>query len=107
MWGRHDSGLHDYAGRHWAGLLSGVYGPRWAAWFDFLHERAGGEPRDGAETRLRGRVTAIEDAWVAGPPPLATEPAGDAVRVARTLLDTPREGSPVGTVPAGRKGNEN
>ncbi|MFD0257334.1 alpha-N-acetylglucosaminidase [Kitasatospora indigofera] len=31
-----DGGLHDYAGREWSGLVSGLYAERWGMYFDSL-----------------------------------------------------------------------
>lgn len=36
LWGDARSRLHDYSGRHWSGLLSGFYIPRWRRWVQYL-----------------------------------------------------------------------
>ena len=62
VWGHQTSGLHDYSGRHWAGLIRDLYVPRWAAWTDWLTEAIdrGGEPD---EAVLRRRIVEIEESW--------------------------------------------
>ncbi|MGW4795512.1 alpha-N-acetylglucosaminidase [Nonomuraea sp. NPDC004297] len=108
VWGRPGSGLHDYSGRHWMGLLGGLYRPRWAAWFALLAELSDGEwaLTDERLARYRERVAAIEDAWVAGPHDHATTPTGDVVATARRLLTRATTGperdagAPAGTEPA-------
>ncbi|MFE5337167.1 alpha-N-acetylglucosaminidase TIM-barrel domain-containing protein [Isoptericola sp. NPDC056573] len=86
VWGRDDSGLHDYSGRHWAGLVDGLYRPRWAAWFAALEAVAEGEDAGAAVARLRAAVADAEETWVDGDVPLPTAPGGDVVVAAGRLL---------------------
>lgn len=62
VWGHQTSGLHDYSGRHWSGLVSGLYLPRWDAWAQWLADAAerGVEPDPEV---LRPRIVAIEEGW--------------------------------------------
>jgi hypothetical protein len=79
--------VSDYANRHWAGLVSGFYAPRWAAWLARLRaDLAAGRAYDAAAWRLE--CLALTQAWVAGGGGGApAEPAGDAVAAARAALD--------------------
>ena len=38
LWGDGRSRLHDYSGRHWAGLVATFYLPRWQRWVNYLHK---------------------------------------------------------------------
>jgi alpha-N-acetylglucosaminidase len=69
-------GLHDYANRELAGLVGGLYAQRWQRFFDNLQNAwKGGEvqPID---------WFAMEQDWAHAREPYATEPAGDAWRMA-------------------------
>ncbi|ACQ78567.1 Alpha-N-acetylglucosaminidase [Beutenbergia cavernae DSM 12333] len=87
VWGEQTSGLHDYSGRHWSGLLGGFYAPRWQLWVDWLAEAAesGSEP-DPQE--LRRAVVALEESWVARDETGPTDPAGDLAALADRVLAT-------------------
>ncbi|WP_350347400.1 alpha-N-acetylglucosaminidase [Agromyces sp. G08B096] len=62
VWGHQTSGLHDYSGRHWAGLIRGLYLPRWQAWADWLADAADrGAPPD--PDPFRERIVDIEERW--------------------------------------------
>lgn len=85
VWGHQSSGLHDYSGRHWSGLVGGLYLPRWQAWAEWLAdatERAV-EPDVGV---LRNRITAIEEVWRDAREPDRSV-AGDPVHIASSILD--------------------
>lgn len=62
VWGHQSSGLHDYSGRHWSGLVRDLYLPRWEAWASWLADAAerAAEPDVG---ELRRRIVAIEEGW--------------------------------------------
>ncbi|MEV4032506.1 alpha-N-acetylglucosaminidase [Streptomyces umbrinus] len=38
VWGHSRSELHDYSGRHWAGLVGSFYLPRWRRWYAYIAE---------------------------------------------------------------------
>ena len=40
LWGDKDCGIHDYAYRHWAGLVSEFYAPRWQRLIDSVTKTA-------------------------------------------------------------------
>ncbi|TDE92657.1 alpha-N-acetylglucosaminidase [Occultella glacieicola] len=65
VWGRQDSGLHDYSGRHWSGLLAGFHLPRWQLWADWLAQAtARPDGVTGADVSvLREAIVAHEEAW--------------------------------------------
>ncbi|MEU4361442.1 alpha-N-acetylglucosaminidase TIM-barrel domain-containing protein [Promicromonospora sp. NPDC023987] len=65
VWGEQHNGLHDYSGRHWQGLVQGLYLPRWQAWADWLADAAavGPVPPDADPSALRERIVALEEAW--------------------------------------------
>ncbi|MFE6996567.1 alpha-N-acetylglucosaminidase TIM-barrel domain-containing protein [Microbacterium sp. NPDC057659] len=62
VWGHQTSGLHDYSGRHWSGLIRDLYLPRWSAWTEWLAEAVehGEEPDEEA---LRRVIVEIEETW--------------------------------------------
>lgn len=62
VWGYQTSGLHDYSGRHWSGLIRDLYLPRWSAWASWLAAAAeAGAAPDVAV--LHARIIEIEEAW--------------------------------------------
>lgn len=85
VWGYQDSGLHDYSGRHWAGMLKDFYLPRWRMWIDTLaaSAMAGAAPDiDG----MRNSIIAHENRWINDPTPTSTETTGDWRAISRELL---------------------
>ncbi|WP_420111989.1 alpha-N-acetylglucosaminidase TIM-barrel domain-containing protein [Pseudactinotalea sp.] len=83
VWARQDSGLHDYSGRHWQGLLAGFYRPRWQLWIDWLTAAATGSTDP---TGFRSAVEKLEEDWAATTLIGQTEPAGDVIEIAADLL---------------------
>ncbi|MDG4785736.1 alpha-N-acetylglucosaminidase TIM-barrel domain-containing protein [Micromonospora sp. WMMD1102] len=86
VWGHQSSGLHDYSGRHWSGLVRDYYLPRWELWGSWLAEaaRAGREPDVGV---LRDRIVAHEESWRDALGGYSAEPDGDTCEVAARILD--------------------
>lgn len=84
VWGHQSSGLHDYSGRHWSGLVRDLYLPRWEAWSDWLADAAERGVEPDAEV-LRERITAIEERWRGAVGADQPEP-GDPVEVATRIL---------------------
>lgn len=84
-WGLPGSALHDYSARHWAGLVAGFYLPRLRLWLAGLEKAIGGTFDDGAFMRELG---AWEERWILdGGTSFADLPSGDALAVARRLLE--------------------
>lgn len=79
-----NSGLLDYASKHWNGLVKDFYKQRWESYFDArIAAMEQGEDFDrGAWSR---QLRAWELAWTSQSNDFATEPAGDAVAVATEL----------------------
>ncbi|WP_147917112.1 alpha-N-acetylglucosaminidase [Ruania zhangjianzhongii] len=93
VWAWQSSGLHDYSGRHWAGLLAGFYLPRWQLWTDWLTTVA----TQGTDTDLsqfRSAVVNFEEAWADRTTIGETEPSGDLLAIAAELLERYR--GPIG-----------
>ncbi|MEX2985759.1 alpha-N-acetylglucosaminidase [Streptomyces sp. C36] len=72
--------LHDYANREWSGLVGGLYRLRWKTYFTALDEAL----ENGRAPRPVDWF-ALEDRWTRQPPAVRTRPAGDLVRIARTV----------------------
>lgn len=77
------NGLHDYANREWAGLVRGLYLPRWRRFFAGLDAAL----LNGAEPE-RIDWFAMEDAWNRARDTYPTEPAGSSEDVARKVAAT-------------------
>jgi alpha-N-acetylglucosaminidase len=85
VWGDQSSGLHDYSGRHWSGLVRDLYLPRWSAWADWLADAvAQGRAPDVEE--LRARIVGIEETWRAA---IGSDDASgaDPLRTAARMLE--------------------
>lgn len=78
LWGGKDCAIHDYAYRHWAGLVGGFYAPRWQRFIDGVTEAAErGEKFDsGAFER---DIREWEWRWTFGKEKYADEPSGDEI----------------------------
>jgi alpha-N-acetylglucosaminidase len=86
VWGHQHSGLHDYSGRHWEGLLRDFYLPRWELWGTWLAAaiEAGTEPD---VDDLRDRIMAHEEAWRSAAGGYDPRPSGEPVAIATGILD--------------------
>ncbi|MEO3925896.1 alpha-N-acetylglucosaminidase TIM-barrel domain-containing protein [Micromonosporaceae bacterium B7E4] len=86
VWGHQSSGLHDYSGRHWSGLVRDYYLPRWELWGAWLAEaaRTGREPDVDV---LRARIVAHEESWRNSLGGYSAEPVGNTRDVAARILD--------------------
>ncbi|MFZ3598363.1 alpha-N-acetylglucosaminidase TIM-barrel domain-containing protein [Streptomyces sp. BH104] len=78
-----DAGLRDYANREWAGLVSGLYLPRWRRYFGELSEAL-------AEKRGPAGIDwfAMDDKWAHGHETYPRRPSGSIERLARRIHDT-------------------
>lgn len=86
VWGHQTSGLHDYSGRHWAGLIRDYYLPRWELWGNWLAETARVGHQPDVEV-LRARIVTHEEAWRNATGGYSTAPEGDTLSVATRILD--------------------
>ncbi len=87
VWGHQTSGLHDYSGRHWSGLIGGLYLPRWEAWANWLADAAARDAEPDVSV-LRRRIVEIEERWrgAIGTTPHPSAHA-DTLAVASDILD--------------------
>jgi alpha-N-acetylglucosaminidase len=85
LWGPRSSGLHEYAHKEWAGLVSGFYLRRWEMFVDTLRESLTTGAAFDAKA-FEDRVTAWEESWTHENTPYPDEPAGNPIEMARSLL---------------------
>lgn len=92
VWGDQEasnSGLHDYADRQLAGLVRGLYLPRWKRYFESLqHSLATGIPPERIDWFAMEHAWAVSQKWVAARP--EGEPWLLAAEAARRLGICPR-----------------
>lgn len=90
VWGEQTSGLHDYSGRHWEGLIRDLYRPRWRAWAWWLAKtvRTGHQPDEEA---LRAEIVRIEEDWVCSEHRYSAAPEGSAVEAALVAIASRRD----------------
>ena len=83
-WGPDDptTKVHDYANKEWAGMLATYYLPRWRAFFSGL--------KASIETGNPPTINffEMEKRWANTPQPINTTPQGDAVSMAKRVLQT-------------------
>ncbi|PSM40668.1 alpha-N-acetylglucosaminidase [Streptomyces dioscori] len=88
LWGHPHSKLHDYSGRHWAGLVGTFHLPRWRSWYEHIARALEtGNPYRAKE--FEASLLAQEERWVAGrsgPTPPEADTAGTTLDVVRTLM---------------------
>lgn len=82
-WGHQTSGLHDYSGRHWSGLVRDLHLGRWQLWADWLIESLTAGAAD--PEVLRRRVVDLEETWRAASTPV-DPPIGDTLALAEKAL---------------------
>ncbi len=85
LWGEGPA-IDDYAGKQWAGMLSGYYLPRWQQYLEHTAnaiERA--EPVD--TQRLDSELRSWSRTWSDDDAQYATEPSGDSIAVAARLWE--------------------
>ncbi|TLS45255.1 alpha-N-acetylglucosaminidase [Streptomyces montanus] len=96
LWGHARSELHDYSGRHWAGLVRSFHLPRWRRWYEHIGRAIEtGSPYRAEE--FEASLIDWEEGWIAGRSEVTT-PGPHAARstldVVRTLM--PRYRAPRG-----------
>lgn len=78
LWGGRDCSIHDYAYRHWAGLVSGFYAPRWQRLIDAVTEAA--ELGEKFDSEAFGKsIREWEWQWTFGKEKYAAKPDGDEI----------------------------
>lgn len=77
-----DNGLHDYANREWAGLMAGLYLPRWRHFFDGLEAAL----QSGTAMPEAVDWYAMEDAWARARGIYPTEPVGSSEVLAKQVF---------------------
>ncbi len=84
LWGGKDCSIHDYAYRHWAGLVSGFYAPRWQRLIDAVTEAA--ERGEKFDSEAFGKsIREWEWQWTFGKEKYAAEPSGDEIELCREI----------------------
>jgi alpha-N-acetylglucosaminidase len=76
--------LQDYAGKHWTGLVSGYYGPRWRRWLAALESALDGRQLDQAS--FAEELTTFETTWQSAPS-FVEAPEANAVDTAARIRD--------------------
>jgi alpha-N-acetylglucosaminidase len=79
--------LEDYSARLWAGLVGGLYRPRWRAFVDEL-TTALDDARAPDPDALTRRITAVTGDYIAGLVPRAPATADEPLVLLRRLLET-------------------
>ena len=87
LWGPKDSGLHEYAHKHWSGLVSGFYLPRWTQFFGRL-QLSLSENKAFDNKQWQQDVMDWEEAWTHQTDSFPETPTGNAVDASRTMLET-------------------
>ena len=73
LWGNKDCTIHDYACKHWSGLISSFYKGRWSQLFEMSAE-------DGfTQEKYAEHIKAWEHEWEKGREIYPAEPSGDEV----------------------------
>ncbi len=86
LWGPKDSELHEYAHKHWSGLVSGFYLPRWKQFLGRLESSlAENKPFDGQQWQRD--IRDWEEGWTHEAISYPDTPTGSAVEAARGMLE--------------------
>ncbi|KAI9919296.1 hypothetical protein PsorP6_017254 [Peronosclerospora sorghi] len=86
-WGDNNSEtLHDYAGKEWAGLVTGYYLPRWRLWLTEVC-KSYTEGREMNETKLKTDRIAFELAWQMSHEHYPTTATGDSFAISKLLFE--------------------
>jgi hypothetical protein len=86
LWGPKDSELHEYAHKHWSGLITGFYLPRWTQFLQRL-ETSLSENSPFNAKQWQSDIMDWEEAWTHETDGFPEAPAGNAVDIARALLE--------------------
>jgi alpha-N-acetylglucosaminidase len=86
LWGPRESELHEYAHKHWSGLITSFYLPRWTQFLQQL-ETSLSENKPLNTKQWQDDIMDWEAAWTHETDSFPDAPAGNAVDVARALLE--------------------
>lgn len=85
-WGDNNSeSIHDYAGKEWAGLVSGYYLPRWRMWLSEVCQSYT-EGREIDEVVLKKARISFELKWQLSHEPYPTAPTGDTYAISKRIF---------------------
>jgi alpha-N-acetylglucosaminidase len=84
LWGDKDCGIHDYAYKQWAGMLSGFYKPRWMQFFSYAESQRK-QHKAFNQKEFEKNIKEWEWRWVNGHEPYVDTAAGDPVKTAKML----------------------
>lgn len=83
-WGNKDCRIRDYACRHWSGLISGFYLPRWQRFFESVREAmVAGKPFD--QEAFNEGSKEWEWQWTFGKECYSTQPQTDEIDVVKQM----------------------
>lgn len=83
-WGNKDCRIRDYACRHWSGLISGFYLPRWERFFESVREAmVAGKPFD--QEAFNEGSKEWEWQWTFGKECYSTQPQTDEIDVVKQM----------------------
>jgi alpha-N-acetylglucosaminidase len=85
LWGPKDSDLHEYAHKHWSGLVTSFYQSRWSQFLDRL-ETSLAENKPFDEKQWQRDIKDWEEAWTHKTDAFPETPSGNAVETATTIL---------------------
>lgn len=85
-WGDKNCRIADYACRHWSGLMSGFYAPRWKHFFETIRQ-AGCTMDAEAYKRFLEECKEWEWQWTFGHEVYPTEPSGDEIEACRSVYE--------------------
>jgi alpha-N-acetylglucosaminidase len=85
-WGDRAQSLNDYANRTWAGMVSGYYATRWEMFIDEVVQAAS-DRRPFDEAAFHDQVTQFEADWTTARAAYPTEPTGDSIELAVSLMN--------------------
>lgn len=83
-WGNKDCRIRDYACRHWSGLISGFYMPRWQRFFESVREAmVAGKPFD--QEAFNEGSKEWEWQWTFGKECYSTQPQTDEIDIVKQM----------------------
>ena len=90
LWGDRNRNIRDYSRRHWSGMISDFYLPRWELFAGYLDGLMSKNAKFDQAVSKKALVE-FEDAWCRKKNTFPAEPTGDPVAVASMLREKYRE----------------